>query len=115
MLAVWLINWFILSVSEFVVTRILPSVHIKGCTTAVIVAFVYGLLKLLLTKILVFLSLPLIVLTFGLFYFVINAFLLWLTDKLIEGFEVRGLFNTLIAALLISLIDTLLRWIVPFD
>ena len=56
----------------------------------------------------------LIVLTFGLFYFVINAFLLWLTDKLIDGFEVKGLFNTLIAAFLISLIDALLRWIVPF-
>lgn len=54
------------------------------------------------------------VLTFGLFYFVINAFLLWLTDKLISGFEVKGLFNTLIAAFLISLIDALLHWIVPF-
>ena len=114
MLVEWILNWFILSVSVFVVTRILPSVHIKGCSTAVIVAFVYGLLKLLLTKILVFLSLPLIVLTFGLFYFVINAFLLWLTDKLIEGFEAKGLFNTLIAAFLISLIDALLHWILPF-
>ena len=114
MLTAWLANWFILSVSVFVVTRILPSVHIKGCATAVIVAFVYGILKLLLTNILVFLSFPLMFLTFGPFYFVINAFLLWLTDKLISGFEVKGLFNTLIAAFLISLIDALLRWIVPF-
>ena len=88
MLAKWLLNWLILSVSVFVVTRILPSVRIKGFATAVLVAFVYGILKLLLTQILVFLSLPLIFLTFGLFYFVINAFLLWLTDKLISEFEV---------------------------
>ena len=91
MLAKWLLNWLILSVSVFVVTRILPSVRIKGFATAVLVAFVYGILKLLLTQILVFLSLPLIFLTFGLFYFVINAFLLWLTDKLISEFEVNGL------------------------
>ena len=114
MLAKWLLNWLILSVSVFFVTRILPSVRIKGFATAVFVAFVYGILNLLLTQILVFLSLPLIFLTFGLFYFVINAFLLWLTDKLISEFEVKGLFNTLIAAFLISLIDTLLHWIVPF-
>ena len=114
MLAKWLLNWLILSISVFVVTRILPSVRIKGFATAVIVAFVYGILKLLLTQILVFLSLPLIFLTFGLFYFVINAFLLWLTDKLISEFEVKGLFNTLVAAFLISVIDALLHWIVPF-
>ena len=114
MLVTWLLNWFTLSVSVFVVTRILPSVRIKGFATAVLVAFVYGILKLLLTQILVFLSLPLIFLTFGLFYFVINAFLLWLTDKLISEFEVKGLFNTLVAAFLISLIDALLHWIVPF-
>ena len=45
MLAKWLLNWLILSVSVFVVTRILPSVRIKGFATAVIVAFVYGILK----------------------------------------------------------------------
>jgi putative membrane protein len=58
MLAKWLLNWLILSVSVFVVTRILPSVRIKGFATAVFVAFVYGILNLLLTQILVFLSLP---------------------------------------------------------
>ena len=114
MLKTWLLHWLILSVSVLVVTRLMPSVRIKGCATAVFVAFVYGILKLLLTKILVFLSLPLMILTFGLFYLVINAFLLWLTDKLIPGFEIKGAFSTLFAAFLISLIDALLRWIVPF-
>ncbi len=114
MLTTWLLNWLILSVSVFVVTRILPSVRIEGCGTAVSVAFVYGILKLLLANILVLLSLPLMIFTFGLFFFVINAFLLWLTDKLIPGFEIKGLFSTLFAAFLISLIDALLRWIVPF-
>ena len=103
-----------LSISVFVVTQILPSVRIKGFSTSVVVALVYGVLKVLLTKILVVLSLPLMFVTFGLFYFVINAFLLWITDKLIDGFEIKGLLNTLVAAFLISVIDTLLHWVISF-
>ena len=85
-----LLNWLILSISVFVVTKLMSSVHIKNFGTALLVALVYGILKLLLTKILVLLSLPFIILTLGLFYLVINAFLLWITDKLIDGFEIKG-------------------------
>jgi putative membrane protein len=66
------------------------------------------------TRIFVILALPLVILTLGLFYFVINAFLLWITAMLIEGFEVKGFFNTIIAALLISFIDTVLHWAIPW-
>ena len=114
MLVSWLINLLILSVSVFVVTQILPSVRIKGFSTAVVVALIYGVLKVLLTKILVLISFPLMIITLGLFYLVINAFLLWITDKLIDGFEIKGLLNTLIAALLISVIDAVLHWVIPF-
>lgn len=109
----WIISWLILSISVFVVTKLMSSVYIKGFDTAVVVALIYGILKLLLTKILVILSLPLIILTLGLFYIVINAFLLWITDKIIDGFEIRGFLNTIIASVLISIIDTVLHWLVP--
>ena len=109
-----IINLLILSVSVFVVTQILPSVRIKGFSTAVVVALIYGVLKVLLTKILVLVSFPLMVITLGLFYLVINAFLLWIADKLIEGFEIKGFVNTLIAAFLISVIDAVLHWVIPF-
>ena len=108
----WLIDLFISSVSVFVVTRLLPSVHIRDVTLAVIVALVYGLLKLFLRWILVILTLPFMLLTFGLFWFVINAFLLGLTARLVDGFEIDGFFSTLLASVLISLSDTLLQhWI----
>ena len=48
---------------------------------------------------------------FGLFKFVINAFLLWVTDKLMDDFEIEGFGTTLIAAFLISIIDSMLRWV----
>ena len=109
----WILNWLILSISVFIVTKIMPTVYIKNFGTALVVALVYGILKLLLTKILVLLSLPFIILTLGLFYFIINAFLLWMTDKLIEGFEIRGCFSTIITSILISILDAVLHWVIP--
>ena len=108
-----LLNWLILSISVFIVTKIMSSVYIKNFGTALVVALVYGLLKLLLTKILVILSLPFIILTLGLFYFIINAFLLWITDKLIDGFKIKGIFSTIIASILISILDAVLHWVIP--
>jgi len=77
------------------------------------VALVYGVLKSLLWWLLVILSLPLVVLTLGLFLIVINAALLWLTDKLISGFEIQGFGSTLLASVLISVLDLLLRLALP--
>jgi len=109
----WILSWLVLSISVFIVTKIMPSVYVKNFRTSLLVALVYGILKLLLTKILVLLSLPFIVLTLGLFYFIINAFLLWLTDKLIEGFQIKGVFITIIASILISIIDAVLHLVIP--
>ena len=107
----WLLELILRSASVFIVTLILSSVQIESITIAVVVAFVYGLLKTLFRGILVFFSLPLIVLTLGLFWFVINACLLWITDRLIDGFEIEGFINTIIASILISLMDIALHWL----
>ena len=107
----WIIHLIILSVSVLLVTYILPGVRVKNFGTAVVVALFYGLFKFFLTGILTILSLPLIVITLGLFYFVINAFLLWITSKVVEGFEVKGCIITVIAALLISVIEILIRYL----
>jgi len=102
------------SLSVFTVAMVLPTVRVRSFGTAVGVAVVYGLLKFFLHWVLVLVSLPFIVITLGLFLVVINAFLLWLTDKLIEGFEIDGLFNTLIASVLISILDMVFRWALPW-
>ena len=102
------------SLSVLIVAYLMPSVHIRGFGSAVGVAVVYGLLKFFLYKILVFLSLPFVIVTLGLFLVVINAGLLWTTDKLIDGFRIDGLFSTLIASVFISILDVVFRWILPF-
>jgi putative membrane protein len=109
----WLMAWVAFSLSVFVVARFLPGVRIQGLGTAIVVAAVYGTLKFLFYWVLVIISLPFIIITLGLFLIVINAVLLWVTDKLIEDFEIDGCLTTIIASVVISLLDVVLRWVLP--
>ena len=96
-----------------IVARILPGFRIQGgFGSAVLVAFVYGVVKALLWKLLVILTLPFVLITLGLFIFVINAFLLWLTGKIVSRLEVRSSGTLLLAALLLSILDFCFRAIV---
>ncbi len=106
-----IINILILSVAVFLVSNFLPGIKIKNFMTAVIVAVVYSIINFLMGWLLVLLTLPFIIITFGLFKFVINAFLLWLTDKIVEDFEIKNVFTTFIAAFLITMVDLLIKWI----
>lgn len=102
------------SLSVLIVAKLMPSVHVRSLGAAIGVAIVYGLLKFFFYKILVFLSLPFIIITLGLFLVVINAGLLWTTDRLIDGFKIDGLFSTLVASVLISILDVVFRWVLPW-
>lgn len=103
-------NIICLSISVFIVANILPGIYIKNYWTAVVVAIVYSIVSFFTGWVLILLTLPLMIITFGLFKFVINAFLLFITDKMIEEFKIKDGITTLIAALLISIVDSLLRW-----
>ena len=105
----FIINILLLSVAVFVVAQLLPKIYLKSYGTAVIVALVYSLFSLLFGWLFMLLTLPLIILTLGLFKFVINAFLLWLTDQLISDFEIRGFGTLLLGAFLITVIDYVLK------
>ena len=109
----WFMSWVAFSLSVFITARILPFVHIYSLSTAVGVAAVYGVLKFCLYWVLFFLSLPFIFLTLGLFLLVLNAIFLWITDKMIDGFEIDSFLHTLVASAVISVFDLFLRWILP--
>jgi putative membrane protein len=104
-------NILLLSVSVFLVAALLPGIRLKNFGTAVIVAIVYSLINFLIGWLLLFLSLPLIIITFGLFIFIINGFLLLLTDKMLDDFEIDGIGTTFLAAFLITIVDLILKWI----
>jgi len=87
----------------------LPGVRLKSYGTAVIVALVYGLLSFFLYLPLAWILFIPRMLTLGLFGLVINAFLLWVTDKLIDDFEIDSFKTTLIMAVLLTVGKFILR------
>jgi len=103
-----LYHLLLLSFVIVIVAEILPGIKLKGFGTAIAVAVVYSLVNVVLGSVLKFLSLPLIFLTLGLFLLIINSLMLWLTDLLIEDFEIRDMGTTFMAAVLISVADFLL-------
>ncbi len=106
-----IINMLILSVAIFLVAQFLPGIRVKNFYTAIIVALVYSIINFFTGWLLVFLTLPLMIITFGLFKLIINAFMLWLTDKFMEDFEISDLLTTFIAAVLITVVDSVVKWI----
>jgi putative membrane protein len=106
-----IINVLILSVAVFLVAQLLPGIQVKNFYTAILVAIVYSLINFFTGWLLVLLSFPFMILTFGLFKLVINAFMLWLTDKLMEDFKISDLLTTFIAAALITFVDSVIQWI----
>ena len=106
-----IVNLLILSVAVFLVANLVPGIRIKNFFTAIVVAVVYSLINFFTGWLLVILTLPFMIITFGVFKFVINAFLLWLTDKIIADFEIKDLLTTFVAAFLITLVDSMIKWI----
>lgn len=96
-------NLFLLSLVVFAVSRFLPGIHCKNFGTAVAVAVVYSVINFVMGWFLILISLPAVFLTFGLFIFVINAVLLAITDKLVDGFRIRDFTTTVIAAVFITI------------
>jgi len=105
-----ILNILLLSAAVFIVAALMPTIKIKNYWTALWVAVVYSLVNFFIGWLLRLFALPFIVLTLGLFTFVVNAALLWITDKFIDDFEISGFFSTLIAAFLITIINGGLRW-----
>lgn len=90
------------------IAYILPGVEVDNYETALWVAVVVGLLFLLLKPILVILTLPVSILTLGLFLFVINAVLILLADSWIDGFSVSGFWTALLFSILLSFFESVL-------
>ena len=98
-----LIRWLLLAAALLLVAHLYPGVQVTSFTSALIAALVLGLLNALLRPILVLLTLPVTVLTLGLFLFVINALMFYFAASLLDGFHVTGFVAALIGSLLYSL------------
>tara|TARA_R110002167_G_scaffold51427_1_gene148850 strand:+ start:1166 stop:1510 length:345 start_codon:yes stop_codon:yes gene_type:complete len=98
-----------------ILSKILPHVSVDSYMTAIIVAVVLSLLNFLVKPILVVLTLPVTILTFGLFLLVINAIIILLADYFIDGFNVDGIWWALLFSLLLSFLQSILFSILKED
>tara|TARA_R110000796_G_scaffold41772_4_gene103570 strand:+ start:161104 stop:161451 length:348 start_codon:yes stop_codon:yes gene_type:complete len=96
------------AIAVVVLSKILPHVSVDTYYTAIIVALVLSLLNFIVKPILVILTLPVTILTLGLFLLIINAIIILLADKLIDGFAVDGLWWALLFSLCLSFLQSIL-------
>lgn len=101
LLIVWLLN----ALALLAVAYLMPSINVAGFGSALIAAAVIGLVNMLIRPVLVILTLPVTVLTLGLFLFVINGLLFFFVGHILNGFAVESLLSGIIGAVLYSLIS----------
>ena len=100
--------WILNSISVYATASLLKGVEIKNFWSAVFVAAILALINVFIKPILVILSLPITILTFGLFVWVINALIIMFVDALVEGFKVKSFGWALLFGLVMSVISWIL-------
>jgi putative membrane protein len=104
-----IVKWLLSAAALLFVAYLYSGVEVKSFTAALIAAFVIGLLNTIVRPILVVLTLPVTVLTLGLFLFVINALMFWAASGLLADFQVRGFVAALIGSLIYSVIGIVIE------
>jgi putative membrane protein len=106
-----LARWVLNAAALLLVAYIYPGVHIESFVAALIAALVLGLVNAIVRPLLVLLTLPVTLLTLGLFLFVINALCFWFASELVRGFSVSGFVAALVGSILYSVITLLTSWL----
>ena len=107
-----LLNWVLSALAVWIVSQVVPGIHVNSPMTALIAALVIGLVNATIGMILKVLTFPLTLLTLGLFWFVINALMLELASVLVRGFEVHGFMAAFIGAIALSIVSSVLHWLI---
>ena len=100
-----LLTWLINALALLALKYIMPSITVDSFVTALIVAVVLGLINTLVRPIFVILTLPVTILTLGLFIFVINGLLFWAAGSFVPGFHVDGFWSGVFGAIIYSVIS----------
>jgi putative membrane protein len=103
-----LLRLLLTAVAVVVLAKILPGVAVDGYVSAIIVAVVLALLRLTVRPILIILTLPVTIVTLGLFLLIINAIIILMADYFIDGFAVRNIWWALLFSLLLSFLQSIL-------
>ncbi|MDD4636274.1 MAG: phage holin family protein [Bacteroidales bacterium] len=102
---------FLSATAVYLAAEILPGVTLDGFTSAIWAALVLALLNTFLKPVLQILSLPVTILTFGLFLIIINTIIVMLCSEILDGFEVSGFFQGILFSIILTIITSLLNWL----
>ncbi len=103
-----LVRWLLLTISIIITSYLVDGIHVSGFGSAFFAAMVLGILNALFRPVLLIITLPINILTLGLFTFVINALLLKMVSGLVPGFHVYGFWSAVFGSLIISLVSWML-------
>ena len=104
-----LIKWLLSAAALLFVAYVYSGVEVQSFTSALIAAFVIGLFNVVLRPVLVLLTLPVTIVTLGLFLFVINALMFWAAASVLSGFQVTGFVAALVGSLIYSVLGVLIE------
>jgi len=105
----FLLRWLLSALGLLIAGRLIPGFQVAGFGTALLAALVLGFLNATLGVVLAVLTLPLTLITFGLFHFVVMALIIWIVTAVVPGFHVSGFFPAFFGAMVLALVSTLLR------
>ena len=109
LILIWICN----ALALLAVAYLLPGIQVDGLTSALIAAVILGLINTLIRPVLIALTLPITLVTLGLFILVINGLLFWLAGSVLRGFEVNGFWVGVLGALLYSIVSFLFSLLIP--
>jgi putative membrane protein len=108
-----LLNWVLSALAVWIVARVVPGIYVSGPVAALIAALVIGFINATIGVLLKILTFPLTLVTLGLFWLVINALMLELASALLKpGFQVRGFLAAFVGAIVLSLVNMVLKALV---
>src|SRR5690606_1670273 len=107
-----LVRWLINTAALMALPYLYDGVRVDGVLAALVAAAVLGVVNAVIRPVLLVLTIPLNLLTLGLFTFVINALMLWLVAAVVDGFEVVGFTGAFIGSLLLTVVSALLSWVI---
>lgn len=98
-------RWLVITVAILLASMMVSGIRVESLKTAVVAAAILGIINVFLRPVLLILTLPLTILTLGVFAFVLNALMLLLVAYFVPGFEVDGFFSAFLGALIISVVS----------
>lgn len=93
------------------VANLVPGITVASFWTALVLAILWGIINITIKPIVLILTLPINILTLGVFTFILNGFFLWLLGGIVKGFEVQGFWVAVLGALVLSILNMLISWL----